>query len=136
MTRSIALPERPEPPAPPEVDIDDQIAALLSNTPEKEEPDMTDTAHPSIDDTIRALNHPLRRAVLHQLKGDARLTSTEMMKQAEADGFSFSQSGFAQHMRTLRDCGLVDFVRHQTGSTYFRTPNAMGGLSALLDSLT
>lgn len=136
MTRSIALPERPEPPAPPEIDIDAQIAALLPNTPEKEEPDMTTNTYPSIEDTVHALHHPVRRSVLLQLREDARLSSSQMMKVAEEEGIKVSQSGFAQHMKVLREAGMVDFTRHQTGSTYFRTPKAMNGLIELLNKLS
>ena len=54
-----------------------------------------------VDDTLRALAHPARRAML-QLAWDAERSSSDI---AEAVGMS--RPAASQHLRVLRDTGLV-----------------------------
>jgi DNA-binding transcriptional ArsR family regulator len=54
-----------------------------------------------VDDTLRALAHPARRAML-QLVWDAERSSSEL-----ADAVAMTRPAASQHLRVLRDAGLV-----------------------------
>jgi DNA-binding transcriptional ArsR family regulator len=57
---------------------------------------------PAADDVFRALADPTRRAVLELLRRSER-TVTEL-----AEPFDISQPAVSQHLRVLRDAGLVE----------------------------
>src|SRR5215203_599149 len=54
-----------------------------------------------VDDTLRALAHPARRAML-QLVWDAGRSSSEL-----ADAVAMTRPAASQHLKVLRDAGLV-----------------------------
>jgi DNA-binding transcriptional ArsR family regulator len=54
-----------------------------------------------VDDTLRALAHPARRAML-TLVWDAERSSSEL-----AEAVSLSRPAASQHLKVLRDAGLV-----------------------------
>jgi DNA-binding transcriptional ArsR family regulator len=54
-----------------------------------------------VDDTLRALSHPARRAML-QLVWDAERSSSEL-----ADAVGMSRPAASQHLKVLREAGLV-----------------------------
>jgi DNA-binding transcriptional ArsR family regulator len=55
----------------------------------------------AVDDTLRALAHPVRRAML-ELVWDAERSSSEL-----ADAVAMTRPATSQHLRVLRDAGLV-----------------------------
>ena len=54
-----------------------------------------------VDDTLRALAHPARRAML-ELVWDAERSSSEL-----ADAVALTRPAASQHLKVLRDAGLV-----------------------------
>jgi DNA-binding transcriptional ArsR family regulator len=54
-----------------------------------------------VDDTLRALAHPARRAML-ELVWDAERSSSEL-----AEAVDLSRPAASQHLKVLRDAGLV-----------------------------
>jgi DNA-binding transcriptional ArsR family regulator len=54
-----------------------------------------------VDDTLRALAHPARRAML-ELVWDAERSSSEL-----ADAVAMTRPATSQHLKVLRDAGLV-----------------------------
>jgi DNA-binding transcriptional ArsR family regulator len=54
-----------------------------------------------VDDTLRALAHPGRRAML-ELVWDAERSSSEL-----ADAVAMTRPAASQHLKVLRDAGLV-----------------------------
>jgi DNA-binding transcriptional ArsR family regulator len=54
-----------------------------------------------VDDTLRALAHPARRAML-ELVWDAERSSSEL-----ADATDLTRPAASQHLKVLRDAGLV-----------------------------
>ena len=54
-----------------------------------------------VDDTLRALAHPARRAML-ELVWDAERSSSEL-----ADAVALTRPATSQHLKVLRDAGLV-----------------------------
>jgi DNA-binding transcriptional ArsR family regulator len=55
----------------------------------------------AVDDTLRALAHPARRVML-QLVWDAERSSSEL-----ADAVAMTRPAASQHLKVLRDAGLV-----------------------------
>ena len=55
----------------------------------------------AVDDTLRALAHPVRRAML-ELVWDAERSSSEL-----ADAVAMTRPATSQHLKVLRDAGLV-----------------------------
>ena len=55
----------------------------------------------AVDDTLRALAHPARRAML-KLVWDAERSSSEL-----ADAVALTRPAASQHLKVLRDAGLV-----------------------------
>jgi DNA-binding transcriptional ArsR family regulator len=56
---------------------------------------------PAVDDTLRALAHPARRAML-RLVWDAERSSSDL-----ADAVGMSRPAASQHLKVLREAGLV-----------------------------
>lgn len=82
---------------------------------------------PAIEDAIRALAHPGRRAML-ELVWDREHTATAL---AEAAGLS--KSAASQHLKLLREAGLVE-VRVQATRRLYRADLArVGEIAAMLD---
>ena len=132
MVRSLPLPERPEPPAPVEIDIDEQIAALLP--PEKEKPVMPT---PNYEAMFRAFGHPVRFSIMRQLRDtQARVSPSQLAEKLQSEGLKVSQSGLSQHLKVLRDADMVKTIRHQTGSEYFRNPQSNNPLISALNELS
>jgi DNA-binding transcriptional ArsR family regulator len=86
------------------------------------------TEDESAEEALRAIGHPGRRAMLH-LAWDAERTSSEL---AEAAGLS--RSAASQHLRILRDTGLVR-VRVDANRRLYRVDaERLGELRAFLDA--
>jgi DNA-binding transcriptional ArsR family regulator len=81
----------------------------------------------AVEDAIRALAHPGRRAML-QLVWDQERTASAL---AEAAGLS--KSAASQHLKLLRDAGLVQVRAEATRRLYRADLARVGQIAAMLD---
>jgi DNA-binding transcriptional ArsR family regulator len=80
-----------------------------------------------VDATLQAISHRGRRAML-RLAWDAERTSSEL-----ADAAGLSRSAASQHLKVLRDAGLVQ-VRVDANRRLYRVdPQRLATLRAFLD---
>ena len=82
---------------------------------------------PAMEDAIRALAHPGRRAML-QLVWDQERTASAL---AEAAGLS--KSAASQHLKLLREAGLVRVRLEATRRLYRADLARVGQIAAMLD---
>jgi DNA-binding transcriptional ArsR family regulator len=82
---------------------------------------------PAMEDAIRALAHPGRRAML-QLVWDHERTASAL---AEAAGLS--KSAASQHLKLLREAGLVTVRMEATRRLYRADLARVGQIAAMLD---
>lgn len=76
-----------------------------------------------LHDLFRALADPSRRAILESLLHEGELTQRELRPR-----FEMSQPALSQHLRNLRDAGLIE-ARRDGRSTYYRlAPEALAPL--------
>lgn len=80
-----------------------------------------------VEDALQAISHPGRRTML-RLAWDAECTSSEL-----ADAAGLSKSAASQHLKVLRDAGLVH-VRVDANRRLYRVdPERLATLRAFLD---
>ena len=82
---------------------------------------------PAIEDAIRALAHPGRRAML-QLVWDQERTASAL-----ADAAGLSKSAASQHLKLLREAGLVRVRTEATRRLYRADLARVGQIAAMLD---
>ncbi|CPR05655.1 ArsR family transcriptional regulator [Mycobacterium bohemicum DSM 44277] len=82
---------------------------------------------PAVEDAIRALAHPGRRTML-RLVWDRERPASEL---AEAAGLS--KSAASQHLRILREAGLIDVRADSTRRLYRADLSRVAEVAALLD---
>jgi DNA-binding transcriptional ArsR family regulator len=82
---------------------------------------------PNFEDAIRALAHPGRRAML-RLVWDAERPATEL-----ADAAGLSKSAASQHLKLLRDAGLVDMRVDGTRRLYRADLARVAEVASMLD---
>jgi DNA-binding transcriptional ArsR family regulator len=80
----------------------------------------------AVDDLLRALAHPARRAML-QLVWDAERSSSDL-----ADAVGMSRPAASQHLKVLRDAGLVSATRKGANIWYAVVPEQFAALRAVL----
>lgn len=80
-----------------------------------------------MEDAIRALAHPGRRAML-RLVWDEERTASEL-----ADAAGLSRSAASQHLKLLREAGLVHARAESTRRLYRADPARVAEVAALLD---
>lgn len=76
---------------------------------------------------LRAIAEPRRRAIL-ALVGDDELSAGDI-----AGHFEVSRPAISQHLRVLKDCGLMVERRQGTRRLYRRSPGALAELRVYLD---
>ena len=81
----------------------------------------------AIDTVLRTLADPTRRAVFERIAGDPEIAATALVK-----GLKVSQPAVSQHLRALRDAGLV-MERREGRHIYYRP--VPRGLAPLFDWL-
>jgi ArsR family transcriptional regulator len=79
---------------------------------------------------LKALGHPTRLGIALRLAEDGGSCACNF-----ADIFHVSQPTISQHLKVLRDAGLVTTTRHGTEIHYSLAPDAMNELSRLVASL-
>jgi DNA-binding transcriptional ArsR family regulator len=84
---------------------------------------------PDPDALLRALAEPQRRRIV-QLVGDGELPAG-----AIADQFAITPQAVSQHLRVLKDAGLLRERRDGTRRLYALRPEAIASVRAFLDDL-
>jgi DNA-binding transcriptional ArsR family regulator len=80
-----------------------------------------------IETALHAISHPGRRTML-RLAWDAERTSSEL-----ADAAGLSRSAASQHLKVLREAGLVHVRVDANRRLYQVDPTRLAGLRAFLD---
>jgi DNA-binding transcriptional ArsR family regulator len=83
----------------------------------------------STDAALRALAEPQRRRILLLVR-DAELPAGEI-----ADHFDITPQAVSQHLRVLKDAGLLRERRQGTRRLYALRPEAVADVRAFLDEL-
>jgi DNA-binding transcriptional ArsR family regulator len=81
------------------------------------------------DAVLRALAEPQRRHILTLVRDG------ELAAGAIADHFDITPQAVSQHLRVLKDAGLISERRHGTRRLYALRPEAIGPVRAFLDEL-
>jgi ArsR family transcriptional regulator len=79
---------------------------------------------------LKALGHPVRLGIAMRLAEEGGTCACDF-----ADIFHVSQPTVSQHLKVLRDAGLVQTRRRGTQILYSLDPAAMRSLGALVGSL-
>ena len=87
-----------------------------------------DSTH-AVARALRALGHPTRLRLVHRLSVDSFCVSE--LQQAVRQ----SQSNVSQHLRILRDCGVVRTERRGNAASYLLADEGIKDLLALAESL-
>ena len=82
---------------------------------------------PALEDAIRALAHPGRRAMLRMVWDEER-PATDL-----ADGANLSRSAASQHLKVLKDAGLIDMRVDGTRRLYRADLTRVAQIAAFLD---
>lgn len=78
---------------------------------------------------FEALSDPTRRRILERLRAGPRAVGEI------AAGMPISRPAVSQHLKVLKDSGLVAETRHGTRHYFAIAPEGLGELRAYLDSL-
>ena len=84
-------------------------------------------SEPALEDSIRALAHPGRRAML-RLVWDEERPATEL-----ADAAGLSRSAASQHLKLLRDAGLITVRVDATRRLYRADLTRIAEVASFLD---
>ena len=79
------------------------------------------------DTVLEALADPTRREIVERLRRAPSAVS------ALADGLPVSRPAISQHLKVLRDVGLVDFDKQGTRNVYRLHPDGLGPLREWLE---
>jgi ArsR family transcriptional regulator, arsenate/arsenite/antimonite-responsive transcriptional repressor len=72
---------------------------------------------------LKALGHPVRLAIVRALAERSRCCCADV-----CSGLPLAQSTVSQHLKVLRDAGLVSFRRDGVRSSYVLNPEAFAAL--------
>jgi len=86
------------------------------------------TATAQLTAVLKSLADPTRRAVFERIAGEPEIAATALVK-----GTKVSQPAVSQHLRALRDAGLV-MERREGRHVYYRP--APKGLAPMIDWLS
>ena len=78
---------------------------------------------------LAALSDPTRREILEQLRRGPRAVGEI------AAGMTISRPAVSQHLKVLKDSGLVAETRHGTRHYFAIAPDGIGALRSYLDGL-
>lgn len=88
---------------------------------------MTARPAPAASDALSALADPTRRRIFERLKDGQKPVGVI------ADGLPVSRPAVSQHLKVLKDAGLVDARASGTQRVYYIDPRGLGALRAWLD---
>ncbi len=78
---------------------------------------------------LTALSDPTRRQVFERTLGEARSVG------AIAEGLPVSRPAVSQHLKVLREAGLITEERRGTRRLYAANPQALGELRAAIEAM-
>jgi len=78
---------------------------------------------------LNALSDPTRRRVLERILAEPRPVA------AIAEGLPVSRPAVSQHLRVLREAGLISEQRQGTRRLYVANPQALGELRAAIEAM-
>lgn len=78
-------------------------------------------------ETLRALGHPIRLAMIDLLQRSNEMSVTEIHEKLQID-----QAVASHHLRILKNRGVVDFNRDGKNSNYYLTRAEFAGIIDLL----
>lgn len=81
-------------------------------------------------DLLRALAHPVRLGIVQRLAREPETCACDF-----TDVFAVTQPTISQHLKVLREAGLVRTRRRGTQICYSLRPESVGRLHDLLDTL-
>ena len=84
----------------------------------------------ALADRLKALGHPVRLAIVKALAEQNCRCCADVCGR-----LPLAQSTVSQHLKVLRDAGLVRFSRDGVRSTYVLNPAAFGALKADLEAM-
>jgi DNA-binding transcriptional ArsR family regulator len=79
---------------------------------------------------LKALGHPVRLGIARRLAVEPETCACDF-----AEAFGISQPAVSQHLKVLREAGLVTTLRRGTQICYSLDPGAVRGLGELLAGL-
>ncbi|HZC28807.1 MAG TPA: metalloregulator ArsR/SmtB family transcription factor [Gaiellaceae bacterium] len=79
---------------------------------------------------LKALAHPIRLGMMQRLAQEDEICACDL-----GDAFAVSQPTVSEHLRVLREAGLVKTRRQGTAICYASVPEALAGLVPLIASL-
>jgi ArsR family transcriptional regulator len=82
-------------------------------------------------DRLKALGHPVRIAIVRALAERSCCCCSDV-----CSGLPLAQSTVSQHLKVLKDAGLVSFRRDGVRSTYVLNPDAFAALRDDLEEIT
>src|SRR5436305_242697 len=85
-------------------------------------------SHRHLVDALQAIAEPTRREILHLV------WDRELPAGAIADHFDVTRPAISQHLRVLREAGLVSERRDGTRRLYRAVPERLGDLRAYLEA--
>ena len=79
---------------------------------------------------LKALAHPIRLGMMEQLARQPEICACDL-----GDAFAVSQPTVSEHLRVLREAGLVRTRRQGTTICYAAVPEALAELAAVISTL-
>ena len=79
---------------------------------------------------LKALGHPVRLAIVRALAQQSACCCADVCSR-----LPLAQSTVSQHLKVLKDAGLVDFRRDGVRSSYVLNPEAFAALRADVDGI-
>ncbi|MFC6881063.1 MULTISPECIES: ArsR/SmtB family transcription factor [Actinomadura] len=80
---------------------------------------------------LRALGHPVRLGIVRRLAVEPEICACDF-----TEAFGVSQPTISQHLKVLREAGLVTTLRRGTQICYSVAPGAFAELADLMTALT
>jgi DNA-binding transcriptional ArsR family regulator len=91
--------------------------------------EVVDSAEPELDEALRALAEPRRRAILRLVAHE------ELPAGAIAAAFDVSRTAVSQHLTVLKNARLIDERREGTRRLYRARPSGLAQLRGFLDEM-
>jgi DNA-binding transcriptional ArsR family regulator len=79
---------------------------------------------------LKALAHPIRLGMMERLAREPEICACDL-----GEAFSVSQPTVSEHLRVLREAGLVRTRREGTSICYAAVPEALAEVARLIDAL-
>jgi ArsR family transcriptional regulator, arsenate/arsenite/antimonite-responsive transcriptional repressor len=87
-------------------------------------------AEPGLVRQLKALAHPIRLGMMEQLSREPEICACDL-----GDAFAVSQPTVSEHLRILREAGLVRTRRDGTTICYGAVPEALADVAQMISAL-